>query len=155
MKYIIRALKYFVYLLILLTLFVLILAIAGFIPKDINLMFVHGAASIPQMLVIVAVFAAVYPRLGYTTRNVRVLGSSEEIEPKLDEFMHSHHYVLVKKEGEDLVYRKASTLERISKMWEDSVSFKRVVGGYTIEGRSKDIVRLDTGLTQFFEPEQE
>ncbi len=155
MRYVIRALKYFVYLTILLTLFVLILAVAGFVPKDIDQMFVHGAASIPQMLIIVAVFAAVYPRIGFTARNIRALGDSGEIEPKIEEYMKSHRYVLVKKEGEDLVYRKASTLDRISKMWEDAISFKRVVNGYTIEGRTKDVVRLDTGLTQLFEPAQE
>ncbi len=155
MKYIIRALKYFVYLTILLTIFVVILAVAGFIPKDINQMFVHGTASIPQMLGIVAVFAAVYPRIGFNTADVRILGSSEEIEPKLDEFMHTRRYVLVKKNGEDLVYRRASTLDRISRMWEDAITFKKTFNGYAIEGRTKDIVRLDTGLTQFFEPTQE
>lgn len=155
MKYVVRALKYFVYLTLLLTLFIVILAVAGFIPKDLNQMFVHGAKSIPQMLGIVAVFAAVYPRIGFNTANVRILGSSEEIEPKLDGFMNARRYVLVKKNGEDLVYRRASTLDRISRMWEDAITFRKTFNGYTIEGRTKDIVRLDTGLTKFFEPMQE
>ncbi len=154
MKYIVRALKYFVHLTVLLALLIVILALMGLVPGDIDRIFINGTQSIGQMALIVALFAIVYPRLGYTTRNVYIKGSSEEIEPRLDGFMRSRHYVLVKKDEDKLLYRKASVPERILKMGEDTVTFTRVINGYALEGSTKDVVRLDTGLTQFFESEQ-
>ncbi len=155
MKYIIRALKYFVHLTILLALLIAILVLIGLVPKDINRIFINGTESIWQMALIVAIFAVVYPRIGYTTRNVYIKGSNEEIEPRLDGFMRSRRYVLVKKTEDKLLYRKASVLERIFKMGEDTVTFTRVINGYSLEGSTKDVVRLDTGLTQLFEPIQQ
>ncbi|MGN1226254.1 MAG: hypothetical protein ACI4TL_03355 [Candidatus Cryptobacteroides sp.] len=155
MRYFIRSIKYFLYLCIVLLLFILILSMTGFIEGDIEHMFIHGYTSLLYMAAIVAVFAAIYPMLGYGKRNVRIKGESAEIEPELVKFMQSRHYVLCDKKGEDLTFRKASVLDRIVKMGEDKVRFTRVFGGYTIEGLTKDIVRLDTGLSQFFEPEGE
>lgn len=155
MKYLIRALKYFVHLTILLALLIAILVLIGLVPKDINRIFINGTESIWQMALIVAIFAVVYPRIGYTTRNVYIKGSNEEIEPRLDGFMRSRRYVLVKKTEDKLLYRKASVLERIFKMGEDTVTFTRVINGYSLEGSTKDVVRLDTGLTQLFEPIQQ
>ncbi len=155
MKYIIRALKYFVHLTILLALLIAILVLIGLVPKDINRIFINGTESIWQMALIVAIFAVVYPRIGYTTRNVYIKGSNEEIEPRLDGFMRSRRYVLMKKTEDKLLYRKASVLERIFKMGEDTVTFTRVINGYSLEGSTKDVVRLDTGLTQLFEPIQQ
>lgn len=154
MKYIIRALKYFVHLTILLALLIAILVLIGLVPKDINRIFINGTESIWQMALIVALFAVVYPRIGYTTRNVYIKGSNEEIEPRLNGFMRSRRYVLVKKTEDKLLYRKASVLERIFKMGEDTVTFTRVINGYSLEGSTKDVVRLDTGLTQLFESVQ-
>ena len=36
-------------------------------------------------------------------------------------------------------------------MGEDTITFTRNIGGYSLEGRTKEIVRLDTGLTQRFD----
>lgn len=154
MRYLVRALKYFVYLSIMLVLFIVILCLLGVIPKDIDLIFINGTKSLPQMALIVAVFAAMYPKIGFTTRNVRMAGEASQTESELTKFMNSRRYVLVKKEGEDLVYRRASVLDRIVKMGEDKIYFKKVIGGYAMEGLTKDVVRIDTGLTQFLDPEQ-
>lgn len=153
MKYFVRALKYFVYLSVLLVVFIVVLCLLGLVPKDINLLFVNGYKSIPQMGFIVAVFAAIYPKIGFSSRNVRMLGESSETEAKLTEFMNSRKYILVKKSGEDLVFRRASLIDRVVKMWEDKVYFKRILNGYEMEGLTKDIARLDSGLIRLDEEE--
>lgn len=152
MKYLVRALKYFVYLSVILVLFILVLCLLGLVPKDVNLLFVNGWKSIPQMVVIVAVFAAVYPKIGFTKRNIAIPGDDAQAEEKLSEFMKSRKYVLVKKKGADLIYRRASVVDRIIKMCEDTIYFRKIFGGYEMEGLTKDIARLDTGLVQWLEP---
>ena len=156
MRYLVRALKYFVYLSIMLVLFIVVLCLLGVIPKNIDLIFINGTKSLPQMALIVAVFAAIYPKVGFTTRNVRMVGEASETETEIEltKFMNSRRYVLVKKEGEDLVYRRASVLDRIIKMGEDKIYFKKILNGYAMEGLTKDVVRIDTGLTHFLDPEQ-
>ena len=66
MRYLVRALKYFVYLSIMLVLFIVVLCLLGVIPSDIDLIFINGTKSLPQMALIVAVFAAIYPKVGFT-----------------------------------------------------------------------------------------
>lgn len=154
MRYLVRALKYFVYLSIMLVLFIVVLCLLGVIPKNIDLIFINGTKSLPQMALIVAVFAAIYPKVGFTTRNVRMVGEASQTEGELTKFMNSRRYVLAKKEGEDLVYRRASVLDRIVKMGEDKIYFKKLLNGYAMEGLTKDVVRIDTGLTHFLDPEQ-
>ena len=89
MRYLVRALKYFVYLSIMLVLFIVVLCLLGVIPSDIDLIFINGTKSLPQMALIVAVFAAIYPKVGFTTRNVRMVGEASETEGELTKFMNS------------------------------------------------------------------
>lgn len=153
MRYLLRSIKYIFYLSIVLLLIILIFRLTGFIEGDVEYMFVHGYTSILYMALIVAAFAAIYPMLGYGKRNIRVTG--ENSEEKIINFMQSRHYVLSDRTGENMTFRKTSLLDRIIKMGEDKVRFTKVFGGYSIEGITKDIVRLDSGLTQLFDSEGE
>lgn len=146
MKYLIRALKYFVYFCVLVVLLIYILRLAGFVGGSVEEMFVNGYDSIPIMLLIVALFSAVYPLVGFCTRNVRLSGSDEELGPVLDRVFHEKGYLRVRKDGDTVVYRKNSGFARICKMWEDRITVKRILGGYSLEGLTKDVVRLDTAL---------
>lgn len=131
-----------------LVLFVVVLRTAGFISGGVEEMFVNGYKSIPQMALIVLVFAAIYPKLGYSSRNIRV---SIEQEGKLKEYMLNKGYILTKETDDTLLFRKKSILDRIFKMGEDTITFKRISGGFNIEGYTKEIVRIDTGITNLFE----
>ena len=65
--------------------------------------------------------------------------------------MNGRGYILAEGNAQNAKFRLASKLKRILRMGEDTISFTRTIGGYTLEGRTKEIVRLDTGLTQKFE----
>ena len=151
MKYILRSIKYFVYLAIMLAIFIAALLALGFIEGPIDNIFKNGADSIWQMALIVAAFAAVYPMLGYGKRNVRIWGEPEQIWPEIVDFMNGRGYILTQGDAQNAKFRLASKLKRILRMGEDTISCTRTIGGYTLEGRTKEIVRLDTGLTQKFE----
>ena len=151
MKYILRSIKYFVYLAIMLAIFIAALLALGFIEGPIDNIFKNGADSIWQMALIVAAFAAVYPMLGYGKRNVRIWGEPEQVWPEIVDFMTGRGYILAEGNAQNAKFRLASKLKRILRMGEDTITFTRTIGGYTLEGRTKEIVRLDTGLTQKFE----
>lgn len=151
MKYILRSIKYFVYLAIMLAIFIAALLALGFIEGPIDNIFKNGADSIWQMALIVAAFAAVYPMLGYGKRNVRIWGEPEQVWPEIVDFMNRRGYILAEGNAQNAKFRLASKLKRILRMGEDTITFTRTIGGYTLEGRTKEIVRLDTGLTQKFE----
>lgn len=156
MKYLVRSLKYFLQLTILLVIFVAAIYFITAKGAPLESMLKNGYDSIWSMLGIVAVFAAVYPKFGYGKRRIRAKGSTDEILPKIEAHMNDRGYVLVSRDAEDnLVFRQASFISRLFKMFEDKVYFTRALSGYEMEGRLKDIVRLDTAFYQIFEETDE
>ena len=151
MKYLLRSIKYFIYLAIMLAIFIAALLALGFIEGPIDNIFKNGADSIWQMALIVAAFAAVYPMLGYGKRNVRIYGEPEQVWPEIVELMKGRGYILTEGDAQGAKFRLASNLGRVMRMGEDTITFTRNIGGYSLEGRTKEIVRLDTGLTQRFD----
>ena len=151
MKYLLRSIKYFIYLAVMLAIFIAALLALGFIEGPIDNIFKNGADSIWQMALIVTAFAAVYPMLGYGKRNVRIYGEPEQVWPEIVEFMNGRGYILTEGDAQGAKFRLASKLSRVMRMGEDTITFTRNIGGYSLEGRTKEIVRLDTGLTQRFD----
>lgn len=152
MKYIVRALKYFIYLWVILALIILILQTAHLVEGSIEQMFVHGYDSLWQMAIIMGVLALLYPRIGYTRRHVRLKGSPEETDPVVAEYMRARGYKLSKQEGETSVWHMSGIITRIIKMGEDAITITRVIDGYEIEGLTKEVVRIDTALVSKCDP---
>lgn len=146
MKYLIRSVKYFVRLAIILCLIIFVSVKAGFIEGDLSRMFVNGYDSLWQIALLLAVFSAIYPRLGYSSRNLHLNGSDEELLPVIREVMEDRGYKIGKQEGDTLSFVKRAPLSRAFKLWEDRVTFTRILGGYSIEGITKDITRLCSAL---------
>lgn len=153
MKYFIRALKYYLYLCLILVLVIAIIFLLKLNGEStLKGLFVNGYDSLWQMALILLVFAASYPRFGYGKRHIIFDGPAADARPTIDKCMNAAGYVLVKEDGEDMVWRKASIYARITRMLEDSVTFTRTLTGYEMEGLTREIVRLDTRLTQSLEP---
>jgi len=146
MRYIVRAVKYFFYLIIILSLIMAILVVAGFVEGDVSKMFVNGRDSVWQICLIMAVFAAIYPKFGFSTRTAHLLGSLQEVKPKVSEVMERFGYKLQKETPESFIFIKRSPLSRAFKMWEDCITISTGVGGLSVEGLTKDIVRVISGL---------
>lgn len=146
MRYLVRALKYFVHLAIVLSLVVAILMVAGIVEKDISQVFKNGYDSLWQIAVIMAVFAAVYPKFGYSRQRVIVPGPDEETKPLLDKVMAAHGYRQEDRTDGKLCYRRASAGDRLLRLWEDRITVERIVTGYELEGYNRDIVRLANAL---------
>ena len=146
MKYFIRSVKYFFYLLVILAIIITALVLAGLVEADISRIFVNGYDSLWQICLIMAVFAAIYPRFGFSSRTAHVYGSPEDVRPLLMRVMDLHGYRLEKEDGQTLTFVKRSVVSRILKMWEDRITVEPEAAGLRLEGITKDLVRLVSGL---------
>lgn len=145
-RYVLRALKYFIYLSIILFAIITVLVAFGIVEKDIDAMFVNGKDSLWQIGLIILAFAAVYPRIGYSKRELRVLGEPSQSEAVIVSYMEERGYEAVSRNAESLEFRKTNSLVRAVKMYEDQIVFNSTLDGYIIEGRTKDIVRIESAL---------
>lgn len=141
-KYLIRSVKYFVYLIVVLALIISILMFAGFIEKDISKVFVNGYDSLWQIAIIMAVFAGVYPLFGYGRKVAHIFSDPAKAKPIIAMVMEARGYKLKKEQNNILYYQKRAPLDRMIKVWEDTIEVCPGPGGWELEGHSKEIVRL-------------
>lgn len=142
MKYLIRSLKYYVQLLLILCVFIAVLMAFKIVDTDLDTLFINGKDSFWQIALIMAVFAAIYPRMGYTTRRVRIGGSFDEVLPVVMKVLTARGYSLKERDGENLIFRLNSVAGRIARMGEDKITFTRQLSGFDVEGLTKDVVRI-------------
>ena len=87
MRYLVRSIKYFIYLMIVLSLIIAVLVFAGFVEADIETMFTHGYDSLWQIALMMAVFALIYPRFGFSKRCAHVYGEQAEQKALRQEYI--------------------------------------------------------------------
>ncbi len=146
MKYIVRAVKYFIYLIVLLTLIIAVMVLAGFVESDVSKIFVNGYDSLWQIGLLMAVFAVIYPRFGFSTRTAHFYGTPEEADAALRNVMDLHGYKLEKEEDGVKCFIKRSPVSRLLKMYEDRIVVTHTAAGLEMEGLTKDMVRLASGI---------
>ncbi|MBP5335135.1 MAG: hypothetical protein J6Y61_05025 [Bacteroidales bacterium] len=154
MKYIVRALKYFVYISLIVTVILLILMALKLVSPDINVMFRNGWGSVLQIAIMFLAVSAIYPKFGYAKRGVRIPGSYSEIRDKVVSFMEERGYELETEEGENLTFRLRNRFNRAARTWEDRITLTRELAGFYMEGISKDVARLASAMEfKFQNPE--
>lgn len=150
MKYIVRAIKYWLYISVIMSLILMILSMAGLIPKNINDIFDEGWVSVLKIEAMFLIVSAIYPRLGYTRANAEVPGEFDAVKDEVVKFMDKKDYELEKTEGENISFRRKSVAAQLARVWEDRLSFERTLGGWTVEGKAKDVVRIANALSHKF-----
>ena len=146
MKYIIRSLKYYCYLILLLTLIILALVLTGFVEADLSKMFVNGYDSLWQIALIMLGFAAIYPRFGFSKRTAHLYGSPEEIRPDVLRVMEVLGYRLENEKDGTWSFLRRSGVSRALKMWEDRITLTPSGAGLEVEGLTRDLARVVSAL---------
>ena len=146
MKYIIRSLKYFCYLILLLTLIILALVLTGFVEADLSKMFVNGYDSLWQIALVMLAFAALYPRFGFSKRTVHLYGSPEELRPDIVRVMEVLGYRLEEEKEGTWSFLRRSGMSRALKMWEDRSTITASAAGLEAEGLTRDRPRVVSAL---------
>lgn len=146
MKYIVRSLKYFCYLLVLLVIIILALVLTGFVEADLSKMFINGYDSLWQIALVMLFFALIYPRFGFSKRTAHLYGSPEELRPTIIKVMEGLGYRLEGEEEGGFRFLRRSGLSRALKMWEDRITITPSGAGLEIEGLTRDLSRIVSGL---------
>ena len=146
MKYLVRVLKYFVYITVVMALILLALSLLGIVGRDVDSMFRNGWNSLWQIALMFLAVSALYPKFGFCKRGAIIPGTYEEIRPGLVRYMAEHGYEVEKEEGENLSFRARSTVRKITRMYEDRIEFERDFAGFTVKGKRSDIVRIIHGV---------
>lgn len=146
MQYLIRAIKYFFYFAILTSLIVVALVLIGAVEGDISTIFRGGYSALWKIAVFYIIVAAVYPKVGFIKRRLYINNDWETVRNTALGYMNDRRYEL-ETEGQDMMtFRCRSTVNRLSKMYEDRVTLCKTPDGYVMEGLRKDVIRLAAGL---------
>lgn len=173
MRYFLRSLKYFIYLFVLVAILLGILTLLGQTSADPATMFRNGRKSVMYIAIIFAVVAAIYPKWGYIRRNVNIYGrDSEKTMRVIRAFMEGRGYREEVSGAEHFTYVMTNPLMRFMRTYEDRITFDRIDGAdaaeggsedgggegaslgrratvYAVEGPTRDVVRLMSGLAAY------
>lgn len=124
----------------------LLLILFGAADWDFSTLFRDGKDSLWKIAVLFAAFAAVYPKIGYTTRTVATQAGEKEVMDTARTYMKQLGYVLEKESQDTMSFRQESVTARLSRMYEDRITFKAGDGKVCVDGLRKDVVRICGGL---------
>ena len=150
MKYFIRAVKYFFYFTILFVVIMAALVFIGVVKADVSLMFRDGYKSLWQIALLFAFVSAFYPRFGFIKRSVILKGEYSDLRGGIIEYMEMRGYRLESEDGENMTFRLRSKFSALFKMFEDRITMARELGGFEVEGLTKEVVRIVGGLEYKF-----
>ena len=147
MTYLRRAVKYFLQILLIFAAIIGILMLSGMVSKDVAVAFRNGWTSVWWILGMFAAMSLVYPYFGYGKRIVRVNGDPAPMWPAIDQAMEARGYVNagVTEDG-GRKYHLSNQFTRATRMWEDTLTIKPVLGGFEIEGPTRDLSRAVMSL---------
>ena len=142
MKYLRRALKYFLQISLLLVIIVAVLMLSGMVSKDIAIAFRHGWTSVGYILLLFAVMSAAYPFFGYGKRKIHAGGDPASYRDAIVQAMEGRGYVLASEKDGELRFHLGSGFNRAARLWEDTISITPVLGGFEAEGLVRDLARV-------------
>jgi len=149
-RYLLRSLKYFLKLTVILVLILAVLATAKMVPSKIDEMFVNGYDSLWQIALIIAGLSLLYPRFGYGRRSAFIPGEPGEVRSKVVKAMAQRGFIPEDGTSDPMVFRSNSTYMRILRLGEDAVTLEKTATGYDVEGKVKDIARVAAFLETIY-----
>ena len=148
MRYFIRAVKYLVYFAII---FFLIVGIVFLFSsqKAAGLSFVDlfKEGSLPKIAIFFVIVSAFYPMLSFYKKDIHLNGDFTKYAEMFDEVMKSLGYTKEKQEEGCVTYIKDSFYARLTRMFEDRVTFTTGGNPVKVEGYRKDLLRVISALT--------
>lgn len=143
MRYLIRSLKYLVYFAIIFFVMVGIIFLFSS-QKAAGLSFVDlfKEGSLPKIALFFVAISAIYPYLSFQKKELYLNGPFTNYAEMVDEVMQSLDYVPEKKEADSVSYVKRSAYARLTRMYEDRVTFHTAGSPVIVDGYRKDLLRV-------------
>ena len=146
-KYLIRVLKYMVYMAIIFTLIISIFSLTS--SKGFNYENLFRPGTGIQMLVFFIAISLVYPLFGFIKKRVYLNKSFTEERAKIVEIFTNSRYKIVSEEGTTIVFRHTSPFVRAMRMFEDDVTVNFSDNPIILEGQRKDVYRIARTIEWF------
>lgn len=153
MRYLIRAIKYFIYFSLMCAVIVTVLVLIGAVEGGVDNIFDEGYRSIGKIAIFFAIVSAAYPKFGFICREMNFNGTWDGIRNRTVEFMSERQYSLESENAEKVTFRYRGMAGRLSKMLEDRVTLTKTEEGWQMEGLRKDVLRLASGLENRLTPQ--
>ena len=150
MKYLVRVVKYFIWFALIFIIIMAILVLLGLAESNPAETLRNGYKSLWQIAILFFLVAVLYPKFGFTTKDVLVPGEYSQIRDGIINSMESRGYRLESEEGEDMTFRLRSKVSACMKMFEDRITLKRTATGFTAEGLTKEVVRVVSAIEYKF-----
>ncbi len=145
--YIRRTLKYALYLLIILAILLTAMDLMGASqsPSTLDLIFTERGA---YMAVVVIIFAAIYPFMGYVKKTL--LCNASERSEQVVNIMAMCGYKLVSTEGTEMTFRAATFAKKLILLFEDTIVITTSTTGTSeMRGPRREVVRAAFRLGTF------
>lgn len=144
MKYVVRSLKYLVFLCVLYVGLVWLMSFDSATP-DVDLVELIRAQLNSErgvwLVVAFVALAAFYPRFGFMRRRIAECDVAKD-EIRIVNAMQTYGFKLVERRGEELAFRKTGFVGRLSLMFEDEIVVRRVEGGVELAGLRRSVARI-------------
>ncbi|MCF0176226.1 MAG: hypothetical protein HUJ94_05255 [Bacteroidales bacterium] len=150
MRYFLRAVKYFVYICLIVTAVMALFVALDLVDKDINTMFREGWTSVYKILAVFALVSLLYPLFGYMKMNAHIHGDWDGFRDGIVSWMNEHGYVLEGEEDHYMAFRRRSAFARAKFMFEDRVTMVWCDLGVKVEGPRREVVSVVNGLEYKF-----
>lgn len=155
MRYLIRALKYLVYFAVIFFLMVgIIWLFSSQKAAGLSLVDLFKEGSLPKIALFFVAVAAIYPYLSFQKKPVHLNGDFTKYAETIDEVMKSLDYKPEKQEDGCVTYIKKGAYARLSRMYEDRVTFT-TGDDVTVEGYRKDLLRILSAINYRVRQESE
>ena len=142
-----RALKYFIQLCFIFAVIIGILMLSNLASKNIETAFRHGWQSVYMILAAFALMSLIYPFFGYGKRQIRTAGEPSEHWKAIEETLELRGYVPAGETPEGgRKFKLGSGVNRLARLWEDTITINPVLGGFQAEGLTRDLVRVVMAL---------
>ena len=143
MRYLVRALKYLVYFAII---FFLIVGIVYLFSAQkmagVSFAGLFKEGSLPKIALFFVAVSAIYPKLSFYKKELLLDGGFTKHAETVDEVMKSLDYVRESEEPGIVTYIKKSGYARLTRMYEDRITFQSDGVTTTVEGYRKDLLRI-------------
>lgn len=143
MKYLIRSVKYLVYFVIIFVIMVGIIFLLTLRKQpDLTVDQLFKENSTLPIAIFFVCIAAIYPLVGFVKRKLYLNGTFAKYRDTCVTVMNNSGYVLEQETPEIVSFRFSSGVKKLSRMWEDRITFNISDNPVEVEGYRKDVDRL-------------
>jgi len=139
-RYLIRVVKYMVYLAIVFCLIVAIFSLTT--NQGIHYENFFRPDTGNQLIIFFIVISVVYPFFGFVKKRVYLNRSFTEDKEMIKEIFINNRYIVVAEEANTITFRHSSTFTRAMRMFEDDIVIDFSDNPIVLDGQRRDVYRL-------------